>query len=98
MSEINYIEISQLCTHYEIEVTFFQSLNEYGLIELVTVEERPCIAEDKLTDLEKILRLNRDLEINLEGIDTIIHLLKRVDSLQVALALAKERLKFFEDN
>jgi hypothetical protein len=96
MSEINYIEISQLCMHYEIEVAFFQSLNEYGLIELVTVEERPCIAEDKLTDVEKILRLHRDLEINLEGIDTIIHLLKKVEDLQTELAVTKGRLGLYE--
>lgn len=97
MSTINYIEINQLCNHYELEVTFFQKLNEYGLIELEVVGELTCIDEEQLENLEKMLRLHRDLEINIEGIDTILHLLKRIDTLQNELLVTKSRLRLFEE-
>ncbi|MFA7273873.1 MAG: chaperone modulator CbpM [Crocinitomicaceae bacterium] len=96
MSDIHYIQIHQLCAHYEVEVAFFDSLNDYGLIELITIEEQPCIPEESLHDLEKMLRLHRELDINFEGIDTIFHLLNRIETLQEELEAVKGRLGLYE--
>ncbi|MFT7364613.1 MAG: hypothetical protein ACI9UV_002823, partial [Algoriphagus sp.] len=43
-------------------------------------------------DLEKVLRLHKELDVNLEGIDVILNLLGKVESLQMELNLAKQRL------
>ena len=96
MSEITYIEIEQLCKHYEVEVSFFTGLSEIGLIEVITVETRPCIAEERISEVEKMLRLHRDLDINLEGIDTIFNLLNRIDDLENELKSVKSRLRLFD--
>jgi hypothetical protein len=96
MSEIRTIEIAQLCKHYEVEISFFTGLSDIGLIEVITVEERPCIAEERIAEVEKMLRLHRDLDINFEGIDTIFNLLNRIDSLQNELDSVKSRLRLFE--
>jgi hypothetical protein len=66
------------------------------LIELITVKKQACIDEAYLSDLEKILRLNKELDINFEGIDAIFHLLKRVEELQEELKVAKVRLSLYE--
>ena len=43
-----------------------------------------------------MMRMHYDLDINMEGIDVIAHLLKRIDSLQQELKMAKNRLRLFE--
>lgn len=96
MSQQNYIAIHTLCKHYEVEVSLFRELNDSGLIEVIEIEESPCIAEDHLENLEKILRLHHDLEINTAGIETIFHLLQRIENLQQETKDLKSRLRLYE--
>ena len=76
------LALPQFCQLYNVELTFINALNDYGLIEIVTVEDNLYIHHEHLRDLEKLIRLHYDLEINMEGIDVISHLLKRVDEMQ----------------
>ena len=96
MSASNYIQVSTLCKHYKVEMTFFQDLNEHGLIEFVSVEEEMCIPEEKIVVLEKVIRMNQDLEINFAGIDTVLNLLEKIEELQNELQATKRRLDFYE--
>jgi hypothetical protein len=91
------IPVAVLCSHYNIEVSFITSLSEYGLLEIVTVEETPYIEEERIRDLEKLIQLHYDLDINLEGIDAIKHLLNRVENLQGELAALKNKLRLYEN-
>ncbi len=97
MSQVNYIALSTVCKHYEIELTLFQQLNETGLIEVIEIQESPCISEDKLQNLEKMLRLHQELEINAAGIETIFHLLDRIQNLQKQTLGLKSRLRLYEE-
>ena len=97
MSAATYIPIQKLCTHYKVETTFFEGLNDYGLIEITTVEKSPCIHQNHIKNLDSIVRLHQDLHINFEGIDTILNLLEKIDSLQVELRTTQNRLSLFED-
>lgn len=81
------------CTHYHIELTFIQSLNEYGLIEIISVEEKQFIHNTQLHELEKFIRLHYELGINLEGIDAIGHLLLKMKDMQEEIALLKNKLQ-----
>ncbi|SKD09941.1 MerR HTH family regulatory protein [Chitinophaga ginsengisegetis] len=76
------ISVAQCCTYYKIETTFVQSLNDYGLITLTQTEEEYFIDYDQLADLERFVHLHYDMDINLEGIEAITHLLNRVHDLQ----------------
>ncbi len=80
-------------THYNIELTFIQALNEYGLIEMVSVEEKQFIPNTRLQDLEKFIRLHYELGINMEGIDAIAHLLLKVKNMQEEIAELKNKLR-----
>jgi hypothetical protein len=86
--------VETLCVHYEIETSFFESLEEIGLIVLVRENEGIYISEEKVTDFEKVLRLHEELNVNLEGIDVIFNLVKKVEELQIELALVKQRLGY----
>ncbi|AEA43679.1 chaperone modulator CbpM [Fluviicola taffensis] len=82
MEKATSISIEQCCIYYNIETAFVQKLNEHGLIELSHVNETVFITFEQLSDLEKYMHLHYELEINLEGLETIKHLLDRVHHLQ----------------
>lgn len=97
MSTETYIPIETLCTYYKVETSFFQGLNDYGLIEITTIEKSPSIHQKQIKNLESIVRLHQDLHINFEGIDTVLNLLEKIHNLQNELVAAKNRLRVFED-
>lgn len=82
MERTKKISVEQCCIYYRIEASFMQELNEHGLIELVRSGKTKFISYDQLPDLEKYMRLHYDLEINMEGMEAISHLLNRVKFLQ----------------
>jgi len=92
----NYIPVQQLCTSYEVELSFFGHLHELGLIEVITVEKTKYVHQENLINLEKIIRLHHELEVNMEGIDIVMNLLQRIENLQTELKSAKNRLSLFE--
>ena len=95
MQEQQLIPLRQLCLHHNVEVTFIQSLETYGLIELTTIEEHSFLPSSQLTEFEKMIRLHYDLDINLEGIDVIHHLLKKLEAAQEEICRLKTKLKFY---
>ncbi|RAJ19118.1 MerR-like DNA binding protein [Gelidibacter algens] len=92
-----YIPIKTLCSHYKVETSFFQGLNEYGLIEITSVEQSPCVHKNNIKGLEAMIRLHHDLDINFEGIDTVLNLLEKINDLQEELVATKNRLRIFEE-
>jgi chaperone modulatory protein CbpM len=96
MSNENLIPAHEFCIHHNIEISFIDSLQEYGLVELHTMEGAGYINEEQLEDIEKMVRLHYDLNINLEGIDAITHLLHHMHSLQQDLAALRNRLRLYE--
>lgn len=91
MDRGNRISLSDLCRHYALTVDFVQSLDEMGLIPLIEEENQHFVDEVYLRDLEVILHLHYDLDINLEGIDAITHLLLRMEEMQRELNLLRTR-------
>ncbi|MBA3665296.1 MAG: chaperone modulator CbpM [Bacteroidetes bacterium] len=91
MNNDDLIPVEKLCVNYNIEFSFLDSLNAIGLVEFVTVEEINFIEKENLSELERMIRLHSDLGINIEGIEAIIHLLRRVDALQHEIAALKNK-------
>lgn len=90
------IRAEDFCFHYNISLSFINSLQEYGLIEVTIVEHNYFIPQAQLQKLEQLARLHFDLDINLEGIEAITHLLERVKSLQSEITGLKNRLSLYE--
>jgi hypothetical protein len=98
MRKEHLISAIEFCNNHEIEVSFISSLHETGLIEIVTIEENEYIDERQLVQLEKIVRFYYDLGINLEGIETINHLLDRMNNLHDEITALRNRLRLYESN
>lgn len=90
------IPASLFCENHKIEFSFIQSLSEFGLIEIISVEEKPYILLEHLKNTEQMIRLHYDLDINIEGIDAISHLLQKMNSLQKELNSLRNRLGIYE--
>jgi hypothetical protein len=71
-------------------------LHDNGLIEIFEIEESVFIQEDNLPEIEKMIRLHYDLDINIEGIEAIIHLLRRIEDLQDEIVSLKNKLRMYE--
>ncbi len=97
MSKEKFIPLQKLCELYKIEMSFFSSLNEIGLIQITSIEESNYIHQDKINDIEKMIRMHRDLEINIEGIDIAFNLLQKIDELENELNTIKNRLRIYEN-
>jgi hypothetical protein len=74
-----------------------KALHEFELIELIAIQNKFYVRTTQIRDIEKIIRLHFELDINLEGIDAIYHLLKQVDSLQNDIIALNNKLSRFED-
>jgi len=77
-------------------MSFFIDLNDYGLIEIYALEETYYVQKEKIIDIEKIIRLHQELHLNLEGIDTVFNLLRRIEDLTSEINSLKNRLHRFE--
>jgi len=97
MKTENLIPVQEFIMHHKIEMSFIHSLNESGLIQITTVERTQYISREQLSDLEKMIRLHYELDINIEGIESIAHLLQRVENLHEELTVLKNRLKLYEN-
>jgi hypothetical protein len=91
------IPANEFCSHHNIEVSFVQALQDYGLIEVKIVEEKSFIDEDQLEELEKMVRLHYDLHINFEGLDAVRHLLEQMKDMQNEMAILRNRLRLYEE-
>jgi hypothetical protein len=96
MNKGNIIPANEFCASHNIEISFINSLQDAGLIEITTIKETEYIYENQLNELEKIVRLYYELDINLEGIETVIHLLQRINGLQDEITLLRNRLRLYE--
>ena len=98
METTDMIFLDEFCTSHQIEVSFVRSLEEHGLIQTIVVNETLCIQENELPKLERIMRLHNELNINSEGIDAIINLLKRIENMQNEIIELRNKLNFHEEN
>ena|SRR6188508_3035572 len=96
MQNEDMVLVTEFCIHHNIELSFIHSLREYDMIETVQKEEKIYLPISELPRLEKIIRLHFELDINLEGIETITHLLKRIELMQERITQLTNRLKGLE--
>lgn len=96
MQTKKFIAVNEFCFNHKIEISFIDSLKQTGLIEFVVVEDKTFIHIDQLEKVEKYIRFYYDLDINLEGIETITHLLQRERAMQDEIIALRNRLSLYE--
>ena len=92
----DFISVIDFCSNNNIEIDFIGMLHENGLIEIITIEETAYVHSKQIKQLEKIVRMHYELDINIEGIETINYLLEKIDSLQDEIARLKNSLRIYE--
>jgi chaperone modulatory protein CbpM len=97
MENEHLIPADQFCGTYQIEFSFIDSLQQFGLIETRTIEQTTLIPQSQLQKLEQLVRLHYELNINLEGIDAITHLLERINKMQHQITDLKNELRLYSD-
>ncbi len=91
------ISVEVFCMNNQIDTAFIYNLQQKGFIEIKTVDNIAFMPADTLAELEKIITLHFELDINMEGIETITYLLNQQQILQKEIAILKNRLRIYED-
>jgi chaperone modulatory protein CbpM len=90
------IAAADFCIYHDIDLSFIESLQHSGLITVVVQQEKLFVEEEELPQLEKMVRLYHEMDINIEGIETITYLLQRMNDMQRQIADLKQRLSRYE--
>jgi len=98
MESKNMVQVEEFCTHCNIEFSFIHSLEEFELIQVIEIQGKKYLTGDQLSKVEKMAALHRELNINLEGIDVVNHLLEQIEDLQQELKAVKNQLRQFEED
>ena len=96
MDKNNKILLHHFCLYHEVELSFIDSLHEYGLITIIVVNDDKYILEDDLKEIEKMVHFYYELGINIEGIEVIINLLLQNDGLRRELNNTRRKLLTYE--
>ncbi|GGD42582.1 chaperone modulator CbpM [Muriicola marianensis] len=97
MAKDELFPVVRLCELYNLEAAFFEELGEFGMIDLRIYRGERCIHQDALQKVEKIIRIHRDLHVNLEGIDVVMNMLRRQEELEERILRLNNRLRRYED-
>ena len=96
MSNAQLIAVDVFATHQGVDVTFVLALHERGLIHITVLEAQPFLEPTDLARVEQLARMYYDLDINLEGIEAICHLMDRMETAQHEAHILRERLRLYE--
>jgi hypothetical protein len=96
MDSENYIQIELYCEQTQTPLEFIDDLLEFEMIEVQKIENKIYVKSHYITEIERIYRLRKDLGINMEGIDTLNHMLEKVNRLEQEVRLLRNRLTIYE--
>ena len=94
MRDHELVIVEEFCNSYDVDISFVQSLHQSGLVELVVIEEKDFIPEEQLADLEKLVHF-REMGINIAGMETILHLLDKLEEMQKEIKDLHNKLSLF---
>lgn len=92
------IIVNEFCIHHNIDPGFIDALKHSGLIEITQADEKLYMPESQLSHLEKLVRLHYEMDINLEGIETITYLLTRMVDMQQQIMQLNNKLSIYEND
>jgi hypothetical protein len=89
------IAIKEFCVHHQIPADLILQMEQFEMVELVWIKRTGYIPAKSLSGLEQILRIYQDLQINLEGIQAVLHLLDKLEEKEAALQKLRDQLMFY---
>lgn len=96
MDREKYILVSHFCAQTQIEISFVENLQEYGLVNFEKKENDIFIKEKDIAEIERMFRLHHDLGINFEGLDAISQMLNRLRRMEKDILKLQKKLDLYE--
>ena len=96
MEPTNHISIHTFCQYHGIESRLIFTFQELGLVEIVEEDTELYLEEEKLSRLEQIVRLYKDLDLSPEGVEVVIGLLGKIEKLQEEKLILTRKLQKWE--
>lgn len=96
MERDNLVLIEHICSNCNVDFSFIKSLNDSGFIEIIVADDKMYVSQDRLKDIERAIYFHYELDINIEGIDVIHHLLNQIKDLQEELRITKNKLNLLD--
>lgn len=90
--ETGLIIIEEYCKNSRIESSFISLLINEGLIDVQVANGQMYLYESQLAELDRFANLYYDLSVNVEGIDIIHNLLKKMENMEKELYILRKRL------
>jgi hypothetical protein len=97
MSTKNHIFLDDFCEYHAVKLSFINELGEHELVEITRQSSRPCIPEEQVPILEQMVRLHRDLDINIPGIEVALNLINELENHKRRIVELENRLRRFEE-
>ncbi|WP_340696458.1 chaperone modulator CbpM [Flavobacterium nitratireducens] len=66
-------------------------------MEIQFVDNIQYVHKESIYEIEKIVRMHKELQVNIEGIDVVLNLLQKIDALQAELLRVRNRLLLYEN-
>jgi len=89
------IAVKEFCLHHQVKTDLILEMYSHEMLELVWIKRTVYIPEKNLPQLEKMIRLHRDLQLNLEGIQTVLQLLHSLEKKEAELQKLHNLLEFY---
>lgn len=91
------IAVTEYCKYHSIDKALIEELHNNDLLILHIENRKRFIPYSEIRALEGMLRIIRDLEVNTNGLATILHMMKRMEAQRQELVEARRLLAFYED-
>ncbi len=96
MAARKYIYIRDFCQGHSLEEAFLRELQENELLSIEEVDSQPAFPRRELQQLERLVRLHRDLDLGPQGLQVVQQLLDRLDQMEQELWQLRRRLRRWE--
>lgn len=89
-----FLDIAETCRKVGILLADLEAMEEEGLISLAVVLEEKALPSEQLERLEMIVRLQKELGVNLSGVDVILEMRRKMIQMRREV---DEILEFIRD-
>ena len=94
----NYFLVKQFCISHDVEIALIESFHEIGFIQILRIKNENYIHLESLSNLEKAIRLNQELAIEINELEIVLGLLDKIENLQEENKVIKAKLESYRNN
>lgn len=82
MSTTKYIQLRKVIQFHDVSRQEMEEWTEYEFFHIHRESDEEWVPEEELAQIERVIRLHKDLGVNSPGIDIILRLTRKLEELQ----------------